>query len=360
MEQNENEKENKLNKLDGAVLYISKYISKNLKELFEIPDDLDNLKDILDNEKFEKFKIKEKELYKYIGWKIFHNIRIFRGNNTRIGIKNYEKIYYSLDTKEKENLLKRTKKNKSCLLFEIEKLIVRYTKIFSNNKKVNKKIFKNSFKYKIIEIKERIKKVRYTEIFNLFNIINLFDKLNGIPEFFLIFKPNKILNINKKFIFEIDKNWYIYKEFNNFINIFRRYIRIFNFFIKTHFNEKLDIYFDKKKINLELNNIQNNYLKSLLNYFEGNENIFKKFINEFYKSFNLFKKNKRYWEKYKNIINKVEKELNEYFENYKKWLDTDLSFASIFFYDYYKLIKYKIFKNNNEIYNKNNFVLELL
>jgi len=342
----ENKKENdkELKKLDGAVLYISKYISKNLKKLFEIPDNLNDLKDIISDKEFNNFKIKERELYKYIGWKTYHNIRIFRGNNTKIGIKNYSKIYYSLEEQEKKELLEQAKKNNSCLLFEIENLITRYTKILDKKQnKQNKKIFKNNFKYKIIEVKEKEKKIRYTTIKELFKIVELFEKIETID----------IFNFN----FLDYKNFA--SEFNKFKKGIKQYLFEFEFYLKYVVKRYYPGVEQEKIINRLLNNVfKPKILMNTKNY-EGKEKIFKNFIKTFIKQFKHLKSrviNEKIV-RYKKLIKEIDPELNSYYKQFKKWIDSDLSFASLFFRTDYKLIKYKIYKNNNEIYNKDNFVM---
>ena len=215
-------KKNNVDKLDGAVLYISKYISKNLKEIMDIPDNLEDLKDILDSKSFNNFKLKEKELYIYLGWKLINNVRIFRGNNTKLGVKNYKKIYYSLTEQEKEQLLNKAKTKKTCLLYEIEKLSTRYTKILSNNK-VKKKIIKNKFTYKIIEVKEKIKKVNYTNIFKLFSVVSIYEKLENIDNFFFDYRFIKVKNKIKRILL-----------FNTFIKDIERFMNNFNFVVEYY------------------------------------------------------------------------------------------------------------------------------
>ena len=340
-----------LNNLDGAVLYISKYISKNLKEIMDIPDNLDDLKNILDSDTFNNYKIKEQELYKYIGWKLINNIRIFRGNNTKIGIKNYKKIYHDLSEKEKEQLLNKAKQNKTCMLYEIEKLAVRYTKIYSNSE-VKKKIIKNDFKYKIIEVKEKIQKIRYVTIYKLFQIINIYNKLSDIQEFDFYFFQDFIKN------FGGDKTKQIV-NFQSFLIVFQKFIKNFDYALKFNLIHKnnLDIEFDKNFINRELNTKKIKSLENIVKKFEGNERIFKNFIKTFIKHFKTFK-NKSVI--YKKITESIEKELNTYYKTFEKWIESDLSFASLFFRTDYKIVKYKIYKNNNELYNKDNFVLQLV
>jgi len=342
----ENKKENdkELKKLDGAVLYISKYISKNLKKLFEIPDNLDDLKDIISDKEFNNFKIKEKELYKYIGWKTYHNIRVFRGNNTKIGIKNYSKIYYSLAEQEKKELLEQAKKNNSCLLFEIEKLITRYTKILDKKQnKQSKKIFKNDFKYKIIEVKEKEKKVRYSTIKELFKVVELFEKIETID----------IFNFN----FLDYKNFA--SEFNKFKSKIKRYLFEFDFYLKYTVKRYFTTVENEKIINRLLNNVFKPKIILDTKKYEGKEKIFKNFIKTFIKQFKHLKNriNREKIVKYKRIMKEIEPELENYYKTFKKWIDSDLSFASLFFRTDYKLIKYKIYKNNKELYNKDNFVM---
>jgi hypothetical protein len=349
IEKMENEK-GELDNLSGAVLYISKYISKNLSDLFDIPDNLEDISEFLESEVLENFRIKEKNLYKYIGWKSYHNIRIFRGNNTKIGIKNYKKIYYELPEEEKNKLLDQAKQNKTCLLYEIEKLAVRYTKIL-DNVEVKKKIVKNSFKYKIIEVKEKVRKIRYTTIYQLFQIVKIYDKLGNLYEF----------NFNTDFIKARNKLEQGI-QFQNFLKDFRKFISRFDFIIKYHlkkYKNDIDVDIDKNFINSELNTSKYQTLENIAIQFEGKEQIFKDFIKTFIKQFKYFKN--RYLSYYRKLINSIENEINTYYQNFKKWIDSDLSFSELFFRTDYKIIKHKIFKNNNyEIYNKDNFILELI
>jgi len=353
MDQVENENNN-IDALDGAVLYISKYISKNLKEIMDIPDNLEDLKDILDSETFDNYKIKEKELYTYIGWKLINNIRIFRGNNTKLGVNNYKKIYGTLTEEEKNKLLDQAKQNKTCLLYEIEKLAVRYTKII-DDVEVKKKIVKNSFKYKIIEVKEKVRKVRYTTIYQLFQIVKIYDKLNDIWEFEFNFQKDFI----NKFDGDVMKRGI---KFQKFLNDFRKFISRFDFIVKYNlkrFKNDIDIDFDKDFINQELNTSKYEYLENIATKFEGKEQIFKDFIKTFIKHFKYFKN--RHLSYYRKLINDIENEINTYYQNFKKWIDSDLSFAELFFRTDYKIIKHKIYKNNNiNIYDKNDFILELI
>ena len=349
MEQVENENNN-IDALDGAVLYISKYISKNLKEIMDIPDNLEDLKDILDSETFDNYKIKEEELYTYIGWKLINNIRIFRGNNTKLGVMNYKKIYGTLTEEEKNKLLDQAKQNKTCFLYEIEKLAVRYTKII-DDVEVKKKIVKNSFKYKIIEVKEKVRKIRYTTIYQLFQVVKIYDKLSDVWEF--DFNTDFIKARNK-----LEQGI----QFQKFLSNFRKFISRFDFIIKYHlkrYKNDIDVDIDKNFINSELNTSKYQTLENIAIQFEGKEQIFKDFIKTFIKQFKYFKN--RYLSYYRKLINSIENEINTYYQNFKKWIDSDLSFSELFFRTDYKIIKHKIFKNNNyEIYNKDNFILELI
>jgi hypothetical protein len=349
MEQVENENNN-IDALDGAVLYISKYISKNLKEIMDIPDNLEDLKDILDSETFDNFKIKEEELYTYIGWKLINNIRIFRGNNTKLGVMNYKKIYGTLTEEEKNKLLDQAKQNKTCFLYEIEKLAVRYTKII-DDVEVKKKIVKNSFKYKIIEVKEKVRKIRYTTIYQLFQVVKIYDKLSDVWEF--DFNTDFIKARNK-----LEQGI----QFQKFLSNFRKFISRFDFIIKYHlkrYKNDIDVDIDKNFINSELNTSKYQTLENIALQFEGKEQIFKDFIQTFIKQFRYFKN--RYLSYYRKLINSIENEINTYYQNFKKWIESDLSFSELFFRTDYKIIKHKIYKDNNiNIYDKNDYILELI
>ncbi len=342
----------KLKKLDGAVLYISKYISKNLKKLFEIPDNLDDLKDIISNREFNNFKVKERELYKYIGWKSYNNIRIFRGNNMKIGIKNYSKIYYSLEEQEKKELLEQAKNNNSCLLFEIEKLITRYTKIKdTKNKKEKIKKIKIGTKYKINEVKEKIRKTRYVKIYELFKIVILFKQFYSNAswlEFDFVYKYDFV-----------DDDYYNYK-LNNLIEKIEEYLHTFDFVFELKLKQyKHDLDLDEDYILVErlLNNeLKTKILDDTLQIYERNENIFKQFVKNFINVYNNFIKSKKYigTVAFKEIL-QLKPYIINYYKQFKKWIDSDLSFSSLFFTTYYKITNYVIYKNNEELYNKDNY-----
>ncbi|BCD59711.1 MULTISPECIES: replication endonuclease [unclassified Nitratiruptor] len=127
IEDKKEKKKKKLNKLDGAVLYISKYIRKTLDEIVKKPENV----------------------YQYIGWKSAHKIRIYRGSNSELALYLYNKIYHNLEEKEKKTLLERAKKNNTCLLYEIEKIaeikrtVINTKKTKIKNQKINKKYYAN-------------------------------------------------------------------------------------------------------------------------------------------------------------------------------------------------------------------------
>lgn len=355
MEEVESE-DNNLDSLDGAVLYISKYISKNLKDIMEIPEDLENLNDILDNETFEKFKQKEQNLYLYMGWKIFNNIRIFRGNNTGIGIANYKKIYTSLTPEEKEELLKKAKENKTCLLYEIEKNTYRYTEIIKENGEIVKKdkCKKDySAKFFIKEVKERREHYNFIGIYNFFKLFYYFNKLN---------KNNKLIqkmkldylnyekNITNMWDFAVDE--VIEEHKNNAVNSI---LMEANLFVKTFKNEFAEMYFDddneliyfKRIINRELNKKQNSILRRFINTFLKKEDKYKKFISEMLA---VVKSASDIAKTIKNEFLTLISDLNDY-------INDKIDFNKLFFYYNYKTIEYFIEKDYKEIYNKNDYEL---
>ncbi len=348
--------DNNIDALDGAVLYISKYISKNLKDIMEIPDDLENLNDILDDKIFEKFKQKEQNLYLYMGWKIFNNIRIFRGNNTEIGIANYKRIYTKLSEEEKEELLKKAKENKTCLLYEIEKQTYRYIEIIKENGEIIKKDKCNNnygAKFFIKEVKERKEHYNFVGIYNFFKLFYYFNKLN---------KDNKLIkkmnldylnykeNIENMWDFAIDEVMQEHK--NNAVNSI---LMEANLFVKTFQNKFAEMYFSdddeliyfKRIINKELNKKQNNILKRFINTFLKKEDKYKKFIVEMLavvKSAN-------------DIAKSIKKEFLTLISDLIDYIDNKIDFNKLFFYYNYKTIEYFIEKDYVEIYNKNDFEL---
>ena len=202
-----------LNELDGAVLYISKYISKNLKNLFEFPDNLEDLRGHINEKTYKEYKRKQQNLYLYMGWKFKNNIRIFRGNQTKIGVLNYKKIYTRLDKNEKNELLEKAKNNNSCLLYEIEQISERITIINDLETKKRKRKAINDDgtlkRFTIIEEKDKTKK------FDYYNVIKLFKNL-------------KVLNIknNKKTYKKYIQNKEVIKSYDNSNNLFDELLKV--------------------------------------------------------------------------------------------------------------------------------------
>jgi len=347
-----NEDENNdIDELDGAVLYISKYISKNLKDIFEIPDNLDNLSDILDNEVFEEFKQKEKNLYLYMGWKLFNNIRIFRGNNTEIGISNYKKIYSRLNENEKNELLNKAKSNKTCLLFEIEKITSRFINIeYENGKRKEKTKCSNDYgaKFFIKEIKKRKEKYNFVGIYNFFKLFDNFHKINKNNNIIDYFNIDYIpLNVVNQWDYEIPEAMRNHKlnAINDLINESYLFINEFKkMFSDLYFEEENEIERFRRIINKELNK-KISIFHNFINKFKNKENIYKKFIIELSSII-------------KNIENIGENIKNEFFaliDSLNEYINGNLSFDNLFFYYSYENIEYFIEKDFEEIYNKNDY-----
>ncbi len=355
MENVENE-DNNIDALDGAVLYISKYISKNLKDIMEIPDNLENLNDVLDDKTFEKFKQKEENLYLYMGWKIFNNIRVFRGNNTEIGIANYKKIYGKLEKEEKEVLLAKAKENKTCLLYEIEKNTYRYVEIIKENGEITTKDkCKNDYsaKFFIKEVKQKKENCNFVGIYNFFKLFNYFNKLNKNNELVKKMKLNYV-NLDKyvenTWDYEIEDEMLKHKieAVSDIINEAFLFVETFkNKFEELYFSDKNEIIFYKRIINKELNKKQNNILKKFINKFKRKEKIYKKFITEM---LTVVKSATNIANTIKNEFLSLISSLDDYFTN-------KISFSKLFFYYSYKNIEYFIEKDFVEIYNKNDLQL---
>lgn len=95
-------------KYDGVSNYIIKYITKNLEE---------------NQNNFGEFQSM------IFGWKrkLGNRVRLFRSSNTKISMEVYKKVYHSMTTELKEELIQKSKDNNTCLLWELEK-IVKYKK----------------------------------------------------------------------------------------------------------------------------------------------------------------------------------------------------------------------------------------
>jgi len=344
---------NDIDELDGAVLYISKYISKNLKDIFEIPDDLDNLSDILDDEIFNKYKEKQENLYMFMGWKIFNNIRIFRGNNTEIGILNYKKIYSRLEENEKNELLEKAKTNKTCLLYEIEKISTRYIIIKYENGKQKEKIKcggKNDAKFFIKEVKKRKENYNFVGIYNFFKLFDFFNKYKYelINDMKFDYLP---LNINNYWAYVDEELMEEYKikavnkliaSANNFINYFNKEFEKLNY-------DDTDLSAFSRIINYKLNKNKSHFLL-FIKFFKKKEKLYKKFIKEFA---SLLKKTEK-------IPAAIKSKFFEIVDNLKSYINGNLSFDNLFFYYSYENIEYFIEKDFVEIYNKNDYeIVEL-
>jgi len=346
---------NDIDELDGAVLYISKYISKNLKDIFEIPDDLDNLSDILDNETFNKFKEKEKNLYLYMGWKLFNNIRIFRGNNTEIGISNYKKIYSRLEESEKNELLNKAKHNKTCLLYEIEKISSRFIVIeYENGKQKEKTKCSNDYgaKFFIKEVKKRKEKYNFVGIYKFFKLFDYFHKIknnNIIDNFKIDYLP---LNVVNQWDYEIPDEMRKHKlnAVNDLINESYLFINYFKSkFADLFIEEEDEISIFQRIINRELNK-KKSIFHRFINKFKNKENIYKQFIKELSSII----------EKVENIGESIKNEFFALISSLNEYISGNLSFDNLFFYYSYENIEYFIEKDFNEIYNKNDFEIVYL
>ena len=316
--ENVKNKDNNIDALDGAVLYISKYISKNLKDIMEIPENLNDLKDIIDDSLFENFKQKEENLYLYMGWKIFNNIRIFRGNNTEIGIANYRRIYGKLEKAEKEALLAKAKENKTCLLWEIEKNTYRYVEIKNeNNEIVKKDKCKKDYsaKFFIKEVKQKKENYDYVGIYNFFKLFNYSGVLLGEND----------EQLSEAFLF----------------------VKTFNNEFKELYLEESEIIYFKRKINKELNRRQNFIFQKIIKKFKQKEKIYKKIMAEMLA---VVKSATCIPQTIKNEFLSLISSLNDYLNN-------KINFNKLFFYYSYKNIEYFIEKDFVEIYNKNDLQL---
>ena len=150
-------------------------------------------------------------------------------------------------------------------------------------------------------------------------------------------------------------------EFNKFIGGIKKYLFEFDFYFKSVVKRyyKLDSEYNNKIIDRLLNNVFKPVLIMETKQYEGKEKIFKNFIKTFIKQFNHLKNRIKREKivKYQGIIKEIEPELEKYYKQFKKWIDSDISFASLFFRTDYKVVRYKIYKNNKELYNKDNFVM---
>lgn len=330
-----------LDSLDGSVLYISKYISKSL----------------------EQIKKDKKELKLYWGWKSFNNIRIFRGNNIKIGIKGYKKIYHNLTPKEKEGMLKEVKKNKSCLLLEIEKRTMKHSCVIDmktgevETKKIRGLNNNNdNLIYEIFETKEKHIKKQYKLIYKLFSIVKDLDYLNYNYQCFVRNNRNPIFGKSepmdkyislKEIIERLGKKTNLKtKTIKKYFNIFKDYIYIFE---KEIDKNKLD------NIVLDLKHKQHIIKKIIFELFEvikEETEIYRtKYVKELKKDLGngWYRRNTEEFDYYLNDLRKIIGDLGFF----KSLLNKKIE--EIFFYVTYYVTDYKIFKNGIEIYNKNNF-----
>lgn len=149
-------------KVDFGVNYILKYITKTLfinqKNIVvngvEIEQDKENI--VPDDEK-------RSYIEKFNGWKtvLGRHSRIHKSSNSKIGIGNYRKIYHNMSDKDKEVLLKRSKDNNTCLLYEVEKVTYKETHILDEKEKRVKKFnedIKDKCMFKVYIQKEVVRK----------------------------------------------------------------------------------------------------------------------------------------------------------------------------------------------------------
>jgi hypothetical protein len=341
------ENKGELNNIDGVVLYVSKYISKSL----------------------EQIKKSKKELKLYWGWKTYNNIRIFRGNNTKMGMRGYKKIYHSLSETEKEKIMKEVKKNKSCLLSEIEKRSIRHSNVINmdNGEVLTKKIRginnnDNNLVYEIYETKEKHIKKDYKLIYKLFSIVKIIRGLeyNGIGEI-----HNKILSIDKykkhfKKVYEDEKynGWdnivFMYINKKGIIQRLSKKINLKEKTIKKYFDifEKYINIFKEQKNKIELDNIvlslkhkEHIILKIIIGLIEVTKDEIERFKIKIKLSENTDLRDKEYFRDLKDLLYKLI--LFKYKLNKK--------ITKIFFNIKYYLTEYKIYKNGTKIYDKNDF-----
>lgn len=130
MNRDSNDIKQDFKKIDFGVNYIMKYITKTL---------FVNQKNIVVNgveiEQDKEDLVEEQDRRSYIemynGWRTIlgKHSRIHKSSNSKLGIGNYKRIYHSMSEVDKEILLKRSKDNNTCLLYEIEKVTYKETLI---------------------------------------------------------------------------------------------------------------------------------------------------------------------------------------------------------------------------------------
>ena len=185
-------------KIDFGVNYIMKYLTKTL---------FINQKNIVVNGvKIEENKedlVEEQDRRTYIemynGWRTIlgKHSRIHKSSNSKLGIGNYKKIYHSMSKEDKELLLKRSKDNDTCLLYEIEKETYKETHI-KDDEETKVKIFNEDIKSKCMfqVYVEKWLKLKITEEF--FGQIYLSKS----------YKINSLIVFNKKKEQIYNKDWY--------------------------------------------------------------------------------------------------------------------------------------------------------
>ena len=141
-------------------------------------------------------------------------------------------------------------KNFENITKEIEKLEISLYILDSVNKIYDVNYEKNDFFYKLIEIFEFIEKIEKLELGYKYYIVVLYlrklmlehgiydtEELKDIMGINLMFKHNEISNVFKK-----QKNFFkIQKEFDNYVNILKKIILVFENYINEHLGVKLEI-----------------------------------------------------------------------------------------------------------------------
>ncbi|MBW6488446.1 hypothetical protein [Sulfurimonas sp.] len=240
-----NEKSNDIKqdfkKIDFGVNYIMKYITKTL---------FVNQKNIVVNgveiEQDKEDIVEEQDRKNYIemynGWRtvLGKHSRIHKSSNSKIGIGNYKKIYHSMSEEDKKILLKRSKDNNTCLLYEIEKVTYKETHI-KDEDKIKIKTFNEEIKTKCMfqvyiekevvrKEKEIIDNRKFYKYIDKDKYKNMFKKDIERRNKFKIDKEltlnklhkdlideleiNRIFNKNKE-IYELQFKIYDLEEFNN-------------------------------------------------------------------------------------------------------------------------------------------------
>lgn len=246
-------------KVDFGVNYILKYITKTLfinqkntvVNGVEIEQDKEDI--VLDDEKISYIE-------KFYGWKsvLGKNSRIHKSSNSQIGIGNYKKIYHNMSDEDKEILLKRSKDNNTCLLYEVEKVTYKETHIIDEGKtrveKLNEGI-KNCM-FKVYIEKEIVRKERvdfHDDYINMYVDKSEFDTKKVIDkrlqEQYTRTKEENLEQLHK----ELEHELYISDVFNRDQEIYELLEDIHelnefdnkSFLIQTYRVKKLNVFDDK-------------------------------------------------------------------------------------------------------------------